>query len=206
MTLPVSEESHPLLGSTPNDANAIPLSPMRTMPSTSETSETLLDIPLLIAATASKTSDKEEASGSASKVTTTAFAIPTFTVTINPLESNEMTYVPDSPEAKEASAMSSAKKSEAAKSKPGGGIPKRGDLSLNLTQGVTSSPHPDYTRASPIANMTMIVDDEVNKNKTNKQNSLLIHGGQVLVGIQKKIIDIRILSLHVATEQFTSLL
>ena len=53
-----------------------------------------------------------------------SFEIPTFTVTINPLESNEMTYVPGSP-------TQEPKETE--------------DLSQKL-----------------IANMTVIVDDEVN--------------------------------------------
>jgi hypothetical protein len=95
MTLPVQEDSQSsqLLGNT-NTCNYAPLNtPVCSKPfvSASETRETLLDVPLLI--TTSEEDDKKE------KKTRNmpAFAIPTFTVTINPLESNEMTYVPGSP-------------------------------------------------------------------------------------------------------------
>ena len=71
-----------------------------------------------------------------------AFEIPTFTVTINPLESNEITFVPGSP-------------------------PSTGETSSLEHQPllVTSSSDDHKFPSKSIANTTIIVDDEVVNNK-----------------------------------------
>ena len=77
------------------------------------------------------------------------FEIPTFTVTINPLESNEMTFVPGSPPA----------------------------VTIVNEADVEAEPLLDEAQQQQqrIANMTVIVDDEVN-NKLLQLNN----GQQVL--------------------------
>merc|ERR1711953_1052964 len=144
MTLPVQEDSQ-LLGNTNSRGNYVPLNtPVCSKPfvSTSETRETLLDVPLLI--TTSEEDDKKE------KKTRNmpAFEIPTFTVTINPLESNEMTFVPGSPPSVNDSGSSS------------GGL--EGQPLISEAEA----------KQRKIANTTVIVDDEV------KNNLLMLNNGQ----------------------------
>ena len=109
-TISNDELQQPLLG------RGFPLhlmrSPMRTNnpplhpPSNSSTAETLIDIPIIRAMSV----ETDNASSSAIATTNNSaifvdekkfqplITIPTFTVTINPLEANEMTYVPESPQ------------------------------------------------------------------------------------------------------------
>ena len=91
------------------------------------------------------------------------FEIPTFTVTINPLESNEMTFVPGSPPT----------------------VPPTGSGSGDSVNGenqplLQNNQDRKWPEVKPgngnlsersIANMTVIVDDEV--------NHLLLNNGQV---------------------------
>ena len=110
----------------------------------SETSETLLDVPILVASAASTASE------AVTQPIMPAFEIPTFTVTINPLESNEMTFVPGSPPSVNDSGSSS------------GGL--EGQPLISEAEA----------KQRKIANTTVIVDDEV------KNNLLMLNNGQVL--------------------------
>ena len=90
------------------------------------------------------------------------FEIPTFTVTINPLESNEMTFVPGSPPTVEC----------------GDSVNNGGGENQHLLQNNQDRKWPEVKAGNgnlserSIANMTVIVDDEV--------NHLLLHNnGQV---------------------------
>ena len=148
MTLPVQSEAaeaaeQPLLQLGPSFNYAPLRSPMRTsgkpLVPNSETSETLLDVPILVASAASEAA-----------TTLPAFEIPTFTVTINPLESNEMTFVPGSPPSVNDSGSSS------------GGL--EGQPLISEAEA----------KQRKIANTTVIVDDEV------KNNLLMLNNGQVL--------------------------
>lgn len=146
MTLPVQSEAaeaaeQPLLQLGPSFNYAPLRSPMRTsgkpLVPNSETSETLLDVPILVASAASEAA-----------TTLPAFEIPTFTVTINPLESNEMTFVPGSPPSVNDSGSSS------------GGL--EGQPLISEAEA----------KQRKIANTTVIVDDEV------KNNLLMLNNGQ----------------------------
>ena len=148
MTLPVQSEAaeaaeQPLLQLGPSFNYAPLRSPMRTsgkpLVPNSETSETLLDVPILVASAASEAA-----------TTLPAFEIPTFTVTINPLESNEMTFVPGSPPSVNDSGSSS------------GGL--EGQPLISEAEA----------KQRKIANTTVIVDDEV------KNNLLMLNNGQGL--------------------------
>ena len=101
-----------------------------------------------------------------------AFEIPTFTVTINPLESNEMTFVPSSPpettgfpdDPKHHNNTTTTSSTPATK-----GIP--------TTPGTGTTPDQPLLEAGLdpkrcIANTTVIVDDEVNA-------KLMLSAGQV---------------------------
>ena len=81
------------------------------------------------------------------------FEIPTFTVTINPLESNEMTYVPDSPPE----------------------VQHEVEDQPLLTQDKIKDPR-------LIANMTVIVDDEVN-------DKLLVKVQEIKISIHICVLD-----------------
>jgi len=150
MTLPVQSEAaeageeQPLLQLGPSFNYAPLRSPMRTsgkpLVPNSETSETLLDVPILVASTAA----------SEAATTLPAFEIPTFTVTINPLESNEMTFVPGSPPSVNDSGSS-------------GGLEQQPLLS-------------EAAEAKRrIANTTVIVDDEVKNNLLMLNNGQVLH-------------------------------
>ena len=161
MTLPVQSEAaeeQPLLQLGPSFNYAPLRSPMRTsskpLVPNSETSETLLDVPILVASTASTAS---EAACSSSTTLMPAFEIPTFTVTINPLESNEMTFVPGSPPSVNDSNQSSGANS--------------GEKAAGHHEQLLSE---EEAKRRILANTTVIVDDEV------KNNLLMLNNGQVL--------------------------
>jgi len=211
MTLPVDQDdptpsanSRPSLIQLGPQFSYVPLrSPMRTskpLVPNSETSETLLDIPILIT-----TSDKddgeddakemEEIKPSASSMPTVrgrsktmpasgssppTFEIPTFTVTINPLESDEMTFVPGSPPA--VSGENQPLLSGGQNNSTSGGNNQTG----NSNKFSTGNGNSMMSNRS-IANMTVIVDDEVTTNNgnntTNNGNNptaqlLLLNNGQ----------------------------
>ena len=111
----------------------------------SETSETLLDVPvsLTTASTAASTASKDPEQ----PPLLPAFEIPTFTVTINPLESNEMTYVPGSP-------------------------PSVNESNHSLEQQPLLNKEEAARR---IANTTVIVDDEVKNNLLMLNNGQVLH-------------------------------
>ena len=124
------------------------------------------------------------------------FEIPTFTVTINPLESDEMTFVPGSPPAVssgENQPLLSAGGNQ--NNSTSGGNNQTG----NSNKFSTGNGNSMMSNRS-IANMTVIVDDEVTTNNgnntsnngnntTNNGNTtqlLLLNNGQVHFECKKK--------------------
>ena len=156
MTLPVQPEAEepqpqPLLQLGPTFNYAPLRSPMRTsskpLVPNSETSETLLDVPVLLT-TAASTASTAASKDPEQPPLLPAFEIPTFTVTINPLESNEMTFVPGSP-------PSVNESNHSLEQQP---------LLLNKEEA-----------ARRIANTTVIVDDEVKNNLLMLNNGQVLH-------------------------------
>ena len=107
------------------------------------------------------------------------FEIPTFTVTINPLESDEMTFVPGSPPAVS-----------------GENQPLLSGGQNNSTSGNNQTGNSNKFSAGngnsmmsnrSIANMTVIVDDEVTTTNPTAQ-LLLLNNGQVHLSVRKEMI------------------
>ena len=153
MTLPVqpeADEPQPLLQLGPTFNYAPLRSPMRTsgkpLVPNSETSETLLDVPVLLT-TAASTASTAASKDPEQPPNLPAFEIPTFTVTINPLESNEMTFVPGSP-------------------------PSVNESNHSLEQQPLLNKEEAARR---IANTTVIVDDEVKNNLLMLNNGQVLH-------------------------------
>ena len=117
------------------------------------------------------------------------FEIPTFTVTINPLESDEMTFVPGSPPAvsgENQPLLSSGQNNSTSGNNQTGNSNKFSAGNGNSMMSNRS-----------IANMTVIVDDEVTTNNgnntTNNGNNpttqlLLLNNGQVHLSVRKEMI------------------
>ena len=127
------------------------------------------------------------------------FEIPTFTVTINPLESDEMTFVPGSPPA--VSGENQPLLSGGQNNSTSGGNNQTG----NSNKFSTGNGNSMMSNRS-IANMTVIVDDEVTTNNgnntTNNGNNptaqlLLLNNGQVQILSVRKRDDISNLFLNV---------
>ena len=85
-----------------------------------------------------------------------AFEIPTFTVTINPLESNEMTFVPGSPPYIDETSSVAALEHQPLLADSENQQPQ--NQQPLVANGSSNRPSP-----KTIANTTIIVDDEVNK-------------------------------------------
>ena len=92
-----------------------------------------------------------------------AFAIPTFTVTINPLESNEMTYVPGSPPyIDEQSSLAALEHQPLLAVTCENPQQQQNSQQLPLVTANGSNLQQKPSQKT-IANTTIIVDDEVNK-------------------------------------------
>ena len=109
------------------------------------------------------------------------FEIPTFTVTINPLESDEMTFVPGSPPA--VSGENQPLLSSGQNNSTSGGNNQTG----NSNKFSTGNGNSMMSNRS-IANMTVIVDDEVTTNNGNNPTAqlLLLNNGQVHLSVRKR--------------------
>ena len=87
-----------------------------------------------------------------------SFAIPTFTVTINPLESNEMTFVPGSPPYIDETSSVAALEHQ-----PLLAVTNENQQQQNQQPLVANGSSSNRPSPKTIANTTIIVDDEVNK-------------------------------------------
>ena len=108
------------------------------------------------------------------------FEIPTFTVTINPLESDEMTFVPGSPPAvsgENQPLLSGQNNSTSA------GNNQTGNSNKFSAAGNGNSMMSNRS----IANMTVIVDDEVTTTNPTTQ-LLLLNNGQVHLIVRKEML------------------
>ena len=91
-----------------------------------------------------------------------SFAIPTFTVTINPLESNEMTYVPGSPPYIDEQSSLAALEHQPLLAITCENPQQQNSQQLPLVTANGSNLQQKPSQKT-IANTTIIVDDEVNK-------------------------------------------